>query len=49
MLLKRIWQDERAFVSSTDLIFIATIVGLIALLLFLPGVVLWLPNLVYGQ
>ena len=28
MLLKRIWQDERAFVSSTDLIFIATIVGL---------------------
>ncbi len=28
--------------------FIATIVGLIALLLFLPGVVLWLPNLAFG-
>lgn len=28
MLLKRIWQDERAFVASTDLIFLATIVGL---------------------
>lgn len=28
--------------------FIATIVGLIAFLLFLPGVVLWLPNLAFG-
>lgn len=28
--------------------FIATIVGLIALLLFLPGIVLWLPNLAFG-
>ena len=28
--------------------FIATIVGLIAILLFLPGVVLWLPNLAFG-
>jgi TRAP-type C4-dicarboxylate transport system permease large subunit len=28
--------------------FIATIVGLIVLLLFLPGIVLWLPNLAFG-
>lgn len=28
--------------------FIATIVGLICLLLFLPGIVLWLPNLAFG-
>lgn len=28
MLLKRIWRDERAFVASTDLIFIAAIVAL---------------------
>lgn len=28
MLLKRIWQDEHAFVASTDLILLATIVGL---------------------
>jgi tripartite ATP-independent transporter DctM subunit len=28
--------------------FVATIVGLIVMLLFLPGVVLWLPNLAFG-
>jgi TRAP-type C4-dicarboxylate transport system permease large subunit len=28
--------------------FIATIIGLIFLLLLLPGVVLWLPNLAFG-
>jgi len=28
MMLKQIWKDERAFVASTDLIFIAAIVAL---------------------
>ena len=34
--------------SIESIPFIAAVVGLIAVLLFLPGVVLWLPNLAFG-